>query len=78
MSHPSNNSVFLINGPEVFLFDNQNELMLLKQSYPPNEYLTKQAICYNEGFIYMLGGFCSKEKRLKRMCTRYNIVTEKW
>jgi hypothetical protein len=78
LSHPSNNSVFLINGPEVFLFDNQNELMLLKQSYPPNEYLTKQAICYNEGFIYMLGGFCSKEKRLKRMCTRYNIVTEKW
>jgi len=37
LSHPSNNSVFLINGPEVFLFDNQNELMLLKQSYPPNE-----------------------------------------
>ena len=30
LSHPSNNSVFLINGPEVFLFDNQNELMLLK------------------------------------------------
>ena len=24
LSHPSNNSVFLINGPEVFLFDNQN------------------------------------------------------
>ena len=63
LSHPSNNSVFLINGPEVFLFDNQNELMLLKQSYPPNEQISKQAICYNEGFIYMLGGYCAKEKK---------------
>ena len=26
----------------------------------------------------MLGGFCSKEKKLRRVCTRYNIVTEKW
>lgn len=26
----------------------------------------------------MLGGFDSKENRLKRSCTRYNIVTEKW
>jgi len=26
----------------------------------------------------MLGGFCSKENKLRRICTRYNIVTEKW
>ena len=26
----------------------------------------------------MLGGFCQKEKKLKRACSRYNIVTEKW
>lgn len=78
LSHPSNNSIFLINGPNIFLFDNQNELMLKKQSYPGNEYLQNQAICYNEGFIYMLGGFCQKEKKLKRACSRYNIVTEKW
>lgn len=26
----------------------------------------------------MLGGYCTKEKKLKRSCTRYNIVTEKW
>ena len=26
----------------------------------------------------MLGGFCTKEQKLKRSCTRYNIVTEKW
>jgi hypothetical protein len=30
LSHPSNNSIFLINGPNIFLFDNQNELMLKK------------------------------------------------
>ena len=78
LSHPSNNSIFLISGPNIFLFDNQNELMLRKQSYPGNEYLLNQAICYNEGFIYMLGGFCTKEKKLKRCCSRYNIVTEKW
>lgn len=78
LSHPSNNSIFLINGSEMFLFDNLNELMLKKQCYPANEYLTRQAICYNEGFIYMIGGFCTKEKKLRKMCTRYNIVTEKW
>ena len=78
LSHPSNNSIFLINGPDIFLFDNQNELMLKKRSYPSNEYLQRQAVCYNEGFIYMLGGFCRKEKRLKKACSRYNIVTEKW
>lgn len=52
--------------------------MLRKQSYPANEFVTHQAICYNEGFIYMLGGFCQKERKLRRVCTRYNIVTEKW
>lgn len=78
LSHPSNNSIFLINGAEIFLFDNQNELMLKKQSYPANDYMTRQAICYNEGFIYMLGGFCTNENKLKRSCYRYNIVTEKW
>lgn len=78
LSHPSNNSIFLINGPDIFLFDNQNELMLKKRSYPSNEYLQRQAVCYNEGFIYMLGGFCRKEKKLKKACSRYNIVTEKW
>jgi hypothetical protein len=26
----------------------------------------------------MLGGFCQKEKKLKKSCSRYNIVTEKW
>jgi N-acetylneuraminic acid mutarotase len=26
----------------------------------------------------MLGGYCTKEKKLKRSCSRYNIVTEKW
>jgi hypothetical protein len=78
LSHPSNNSIFLINGSDIFLFDNQNELMLKKQSYPANQFLKRQAICYNEGFIYSLGGFCSQENQLKRMCTRYNIVTEKW
>ena len=39
LSHPSNNSIFLINGPELFLFDNQNELMLKKRQHPANEYL---------------------------------------
>jgi N-acetylneuraminic acid mutarotase len=78
LSHPSNNSIFLINGPNIFLFDNQNELMLKKQSYSVNEHLKKQTVCYSEGFIYMLGGYCTKEKKQKRTCTRYNIVTEKW
>jgi len=66
LSHPSNNSIFLINGPDMFLFDNQNEVMLRKQTYPVNEYLINQAITYNEGFIYMLGGYNSKENRLIR------------
>lgn len=52
--------------------------MLKKQCYPENEHISGQAICYNEGFIYMLGGWCKKENKLKRLCTRYNIVTEKW
>jgi N-acetylneuraminic acid mutarotase len=26
----------------------------------------------------MLGGFCTKEKKHKRSCSRYNIVLEKW
>jgi len=26
----------------------------------------------------MVGGYCTKEKKLKKSCTRYNIVTEKW
>lgn len=52
--------------------------MLQKQSYPGNENLKNQAICYNEGFIYMIGGYCCKEKKYRRSCARYNIVLEKW
>lgn len=40
--------------------------------------MRRQAICYNEGYIYMLGGYCEKENKLKKACTRYNIVSEKW
>lgn len=43
-----------------------------------NEYLENQAVCYNEGFIYMIGGYDTKEQKAIRLCSRYNIVTEKW
>ena len=33
---------------------------------------------YNEGYIYMLGGFDNTLKKIVKGCARYNIVTEKW
>jgi hypothetical protein len=33
LSHPSNNSIFLIDGPQIYLFDNQNEILLQKPSF---------------------------------------------
>lgn len=41
-------------------------------------YVSKQAICYNEGFIYLFGGYDSKTKKISKASLRYNIVTEKW
>jgi N-acetylneuraminic acid mutarotase len=41
-------------------------------------YVSKQAITYNEGFIYLLGGYDSCTNRISKSCLRYNIVTEKW
>ena len=78
LSHPSNNSIFLVSGGDIYLFDNQNELILKKRGCNLTENMRRQAICYNEGFIYMLGGYCEKENKLKRSCHRYNIVSEKW
>lgn len=33
---------------------------------------------YNEGYIYMLGGYDQSIKKIVKSCCRYNIVTEKW
>jgi hypothetical protein len=41
LSHPSNNSIFLINSANIFLFDNQNELMLTKKLCISNEHLKR-------------------------------------
>ena len=40
--------------------------------------MDKQAITYNEGFIYLIGGFDSSIGKITKSCVRYNIVTEKW
>ena len=37
LSHPSNNQIYLVNGGDICLFDNQNELMLRKRSCPAIE-----------------------------------------
>lgn len=77
-THPSNNSVFLINGGHIYLFDNENEVLLAKPVFPQIADITRQAICYNEGFIYFLGGFDRLSQRSVNVCSRYNVVTEKW
>ena len=41
-------------------------------------FVSKQAITYNEGFIYLMGGYESRAKKIVKSCLRYNIVTEKW
>jgi len=40
--------------------------------------INKQAIAYNEGFIYLMGGFEARTGKIVKLCARYNIVTEKW
>ena len=40
--------------------------------------LNKQAITYNEGFIYFMGGYDHSVCKITKVCVRYNIVTEKW
>jgi hypothetical protein len=42
------------------------------------QHITRHAITYNEGYIYMIGGFDTKSKKIVKSCSRYNIVTEKW
>jgi N-acetylneuraminic acid mutarotase len=42
------------------------------------QHITRHAIAYNEGYIYMIGGFDSKTNKIVKTCSRYNIVTEKW
>ena len=41
-------------------------------------HVSRQAITYNEGFIYLIGGYDSRSKSISKGCLRYNIVTEKW
>ena len=41
-------------------------------------YVSRQAITYNEGFIYLMGGFDARASKIVKHCARYNIVTEKW
>lgn len=41
-------------------------------------HVQKQAITYNEGFIYTMGGYNARLKKITKACARYNIVTEKW
>jgi N-acetylneuraminic acid mutarotase len=38
----------------------------------------RQALTYNEGFIYLMGGYDASSKSIAKGCLRYNIVTEKW
>lgn len=33
LSHPSNNSVFLTDGPQIYHFDNQNDILLQKPQF---------------------------------------------
>ena len=88
LTHPSNNSVFLIQGGisierplTLYLFDNQNEVLLGKPSCPHQMgmgLVSRQAVAYNEGFIYLMGGFDARQGKIVKACARYNIVTEKW
>jgi N-acetylneuraminic acid mutarotase len=41
-------------------------------------HVSRQAITYNEGFIYLMGGFDARTKSIVKGSLRYNIVTEKW
>ena len=60
------------------LFDNTNELLLSKPTFTPLKSTSSHAVAYNEGFVYLIGGFDQKNQRTLKQCARYNIVTEKW
>lgn len=36
------------------------------------------AICYNQGFIYIFGGYDSFDKTSKKSSARFNISNESW
>lgn len=87
ITHPSNNSVFLIQGGglerslTLYLYENANNVLLQKPTSPYQMQMTqvsKQAITYNEGFIYLMGGHNARTNKIVKICARYNIVTEKW
>lgn len=76
--HPSNNSVFIVDGSQIYQFDNNNEILVQKPCFPQIRSINRQAITYNEGYIYLIGGCDSRTAKAVKSCSRYNIVTEKW
>lgn len=78
LTHPSNNSIFIIDSSSIYLFDNQNELLLSKPFFPSMKHSSRHALAYNEGYIYLIGGFDTINKKTLKSCIRFNIVTEKW
>jgi hypothetical protein len=60
ITHPSNNSIFVIDHANIHLFDNTNELLLSKPVFPLLKGTTSHAVAYNEGYIYMIGGYDPK------------------
>lgn len=78
VAHPSNTALFMVDQAALHLFDNVNELLVAKPVAKQLQHTTAHAVAYNEGFVYLIGGFDPKTQRTLKQCSRYNIVTEKW
>lgn len=65
----------------IYLYDSANDIILQKPLCPQqlqSPFVSNQAIIYNEGFIYFLGGLDCQTNKIVKSCLRYNIITEKW
>ncbi|CDW71274.1 kelch motif family protein [Stylonychia lemnae] len=78
VTHPSNNSVYIVDDAQLYQYDNNNDLILQKQMFNQLKGTVQHALAYNEGFIYLVGGYDSKTHKTLKQCSRFNIITEKW
>lgn len=47
----------------IYLFDNTNELLISKPSFSALKNTSYHAVAYNEGFIYLIGGYDQKNQK---------------
>ena len=76
ITHPSMNSIFLIAGDKLLLFDNLNNIFIKKPSCADLNGVTKYCSTFVDNCIYIMGGL--RQGMPLSTCNKFCIITEKW